>query len=64
MEQATTALVGMGLPGIVIAGLGAALWRVHSLYAKSQDCRVSEAIASGERLASAINALDRMVRDK
>lgn len=60
MDQAATALVGMGLPGIVIVGLSAALWKVHGLYVKSQDARVSEGLASLEKVMQALATLDKL----
>lgn len=60
MEQAALSLISMGLPGVVILGLSAALWKVHGLYVKAQDARVSEGLASLEKVMQAIAILDKV----
>lgn len=60
MDQAAVSLVGMGLPGVVILGLSVAVWKVHGLYVKAQDARISEGLASLEKVMQAIAILDKV----
>jgi hypothetical protein len=65
MDQATTQLLQMGLPGIVIVALALACYKLFNALQASQEKRIAEAVENRtaiERNTSAITALTEVVR--
>lgn len=59
-DPITTALLGYGVPGLIIAALLAALGKVFSLYTASQEKRIEEGQKSVAAMERGTSALDRL----
>lgn len=58
----TDALVGLGLPGIVIIGLAYMALRFHKLYVEAQEARITEGQKCIQQMMEHASILERAAR--
>lgn len=60
-------LLQLGLPGVVIIILGFVAWRLHKLYAETQEKRIAEgreAVKAIEQNSAALDNLSEVIRSR